>query len=206
MSQNYPSTAYARPAYDRTTAGSAHQWSELQGISDGSQKCYAYYNNTPDSAIAALCSLDKYVTGTKGTFNGILAFSQGAGLAIMYLLYWRHLYPDQPFPVQFLVLFSPIGVYSPEAWLERRILEKVTRSPNPLPLPTAIFWGIEDYEEVKHDVENSKQIFVKEKGYWNYQHSGTHEVPTGTMGEDMPNIIRVSNRAISEARMYESLC
>ncbi|KAF2441994.1 hypothetical protein P171DRAFT_433589 [Karstenula rhodostoma CBS 690.94] len=79
---------------------------ELEHISDATKPHFSYHNNTPESALEALGALDEYLA-SETPFDGILAFSQGAGLALIYARYFLHLHPERPLPFRCLLLFSP---------------------------------------------------------------------------------------------------
>lgn len=169
---------------------------ELENISNLTKPHFAYHDNTPESAIEALGALDRYLASER-PFDGILAFSQGAGLALIYTRYFHHLYPDRPLPFGCLLLFSPLGLSDPVVWLQTGELRKLVGTDQPLSLSMAVIFGKHDLVQVIVETEDIHTMIQAEMGCWTYVHSGGHHIPNGNPKEDLKGTVRVLRRAIA---------
>ncbi len=82
-------------------------------------KSLAYYDGWKaedvEAAHEAHCST---LEDEEVPFDGVLAFSQGASLAISYVISQRILHPDEPPPFRFGVFFTPGFILSPRSKLQ----------------------------------------------------------------------------------------
>lgn len=74
----------------------------------------AYYEDAAFSGTAKAHKLVEEAIEVDGPFDGIVGFSQGAGLAISYLLHQRITKPNEPSAFKFGLFFSTSFVLSPD--------------------------------------------------------------------------------------------
>jgi dienelactone hydrolase len=167
----------------------------LTDISKADNPHYAYTD--PDSAesyLTALDQLEAYIS-RDGGFDGILAFSQGAGLAIQYMARKRI---EGTRPLKCAILFAPTGVGDVFAWNERREKRLLKQLPNgeKIGVPVALIWGAQD--EWRDMFEKDMQLF-EEKNLWGFEHEGGHEIPGLNMKTSFRGVVKVVRRAITQA-------
>ncbi|RWA09366.1 hypothetical protein EKO27_g5734 [Xylaria grammica] len=109
---------------------------QLSNLSSPSSRHYAYYDLTShDSFIAVLDNLESDIK-TEGRFDDVTTFSQGASLVAMLLVRRQYLEPKEEALFRCVILFSPVQVYDPVAYLERgrgmRVLEEIAQGVEPL--------------------------------------------------------------------------
>jgi hypothetical protein len=86
---------------------------ELAGLYHG--KTLAWYDGCNSDQVALAHELvAELLAAEEQPFDAILANSQGASLAISYLLHQQILHPNQPLPIRFAVLFTPGIIISPD--------------------------------------------------------------------------------------------
>jgi hypothetical protein len=147
-----------------------------------------------------LDQLDAYIK-RDGGFDGILAFSQGAGLAIQYLARRK---VEGMRTLKCALLFAPTGVGDVFAWAEskqKRLLKQLPHGEK-IDVPTALIWGARD--EWKEMFEHDMQLFDV-KNLWRFEHEGGHEVPGPNMKSSFRGVIRVVRRAITQAVLEPTL-
>lgn len=79
----------------------------------------AYYDSPACSDVAKAHALIEETVEVDGPFDGIVGFSQGAGLAMAYLLHHRINFPDTPSPFKFAMFFSTSSLQSPDQSYKR---------------------------------------------------------------------------------------
>jgi hypothetical protein len=172
---------------------------ELNNLSDPSNEHYAYYDITsPSSFVMALDQLDAYIAA-EGPFDGVIGYSHGAGLAAMLLVRNKHLKPSNPPLFRVAILFSPVSVYDPVAYLERqevRVLDDVGGGPPAIDIPVVIVYG--DRDPRKDECKGVKAI-CNPKAVWEYVHDGGHEVPGVRAKGALPETIKFARRGITTA-------
>ena len=134
----------------------------------------------------------------EGPFNGVLAFSQGAGLAAMHIVRKAIQAPSQPPPFKFAVFMSCSAVYNPEAWLEHggvRVLDPKEVG-QLVQIPTTHIWGKNDHLReqsgiMKNLCNQDKVSFVI--------HDGGHEVPRTASKQDLLDCVKAIRRTITRA-------
>jgi predicted esterase len=136
-------------------------------------------------------------------FDGILAFSQGAGLALIYTRYFLHLYPEKPLPFRCLLLFSPVGLSDPVIWLQTGELRKLAGASRPFNIPVAVVVGQHDLPRVKLETEDIQELVQAEKGCWKYVHTGGHDIPNGNAKEELRGTVRTLRRAIAQVQIMD---
>lgn len=136
----------------------------------------------------------------EGPFDGVLAFSQGAGLAAMHLVNKSMQEPKQDPHFKVAILISCVAVYDPVAWLNHgqvRVLDP-TIDGQPIRIPTAHIWGIEDGLQSECKVlselsdKTSRAISV---------HGGGHEVPGLSTRGAVKDAVQAIRRAIAIAML-----
>lgn len=78
-------------------------------------KSLAYYDKWGAEDIEQAHELlDATIDEEESPFDGIIAYSQGASLAISYILQQQSLHPEKPPPFRFGVFFTPAFILSPD--------------------------------------------------------------------------------------------
>ena len=134
----------------------------------------------------------------EGPFDGVLAFSQGAGLAAMHLVHQSLREPKQKPSFKVAILISCIAVYDPIAWLQHGEVRTMDSALDgqPISIPTAHVWGAEDGRRPESKAvgnlsnETSRNVFV---------HEGGHEVPGLSTQGAVNGAVRAIRRAITLA-------
>ncbi|KAF2010558.1 hypothetical protein BU24DRAFT_318592, partial [Aaosphaeria arxii CBS 175.79] len=86
---------------------------ELQGVAQGQQKYFGYFDPSHASTyLEAYYQLDDFLK-REGPFDGVFAFSQGAGLTIAYMARERVEHPNSVPAFKCAVLLSPTAVGDP---------------------------------------------------------------------------------------------
>ena len=149
--------------------------------------------------MAALDDLSAYIA-TDGPFDGVMAFSQGAGLAASLMLRDLQQTPQtHEAPLFKCAIFFSGGVPADPVALSRgemRLLDAATDG-SPLRLPTAHIWGRNDAEYPTFGPvlsglcsPNEREVVV---------HDGEHEVP-GSRDRDAVNAsVRAVRRTVERA-------
>ncbi|KAF2177056.1 hypothetical protein K469DRAFT_677761 [Zopfia rhizophila CBS 207.26] len=177
---------------------------ELVNLSDPSEQHYAYYDITsPSSFVTAVDDLEAYIAA-EGPFDGVIAYSHGAGLAAMLLVRRQHLAPSAPPLFRVAILFSPISVYDPVAYAQRgevRVLDSVGEGGAPaINIPTVMVYGEGDPR--KGECEGVRNI-CNQECLWVYVHEGGHEVPGIGVKSALPETVKIARRGITTAELSE---
>lgn len=183
------------------TAGVLLTYVEWAALSNPTNQHFAYYDiASPSSFIAALDNLEGYIK-TEGPFDGVIAYSQGAGLAAMLLIRSQYLHPGDACLFRCAILFSPIRIYDPVAYLERgeiRVLEQLGPRTAPLPIPVVIIYG--EADERKDECRGVQAICDPDLLYV-FAHEGGHEVPSIGVKQDIPAVVKAARRGITRAEL-----
>ncbi|KAI9046006.1 uncharacterized protein KD926_005952 [Aspergillus affinis] len=151
------------------------------------EKAFSYVDPVDaESWIQAVEGLDQYVTN-EGPFDGVIGFSAGASLAILWLL-WRQ--QKQDIPVKMGVFFS--NAHGPDHLKELG----VSLSSEDLNLPTAHIWGSCDDGQGQFTAKcgwgackaDRRSVYIHGKG---------HEIPTAP--DDTIGMVKAIDRAILRA-------
>ncbi|ORX96599.1 serine hydrolase FSH [Clohesyomyces aquaticus] len=115
---------------------------------------WAYYKDPAFDSIAQAHELIEEAIEVEGPFDGILGFSQGAALAMSYLLHQRITRPDEPSKFKFGVFFSTGFIVSPECnYKENEIMAILNRLTDD---DTRTFYEIIlDPAHRQHDITNA---------------------------------------------------
>lgn len=174
---------------------------ELATLTNPSNQHYAYYDITsPASFIAALDSLEAYVEA-EGPFDGVIAYSQGAGLAAMLLVRRHFLQPEAAPLFRCAILFSPNQVYDPVSYVEKgevRVLNQVSDGMRPLSIPAVIIYG--EADERKDECRGLQGIFDPDH-LSVFVHEGGHEIPGIGVKSGLPGTVKASRRGITRAEL-----
>lgn len=169
-------------------------------MSSAEDKYYAYFDpSSVPSYIRAVEQLNDYISA-EGPFDGVLAFSQGAGLAAMHLVHKSLQEPKQDPHFKVAILISCVAVYDPVAWLKHgqvRVLDPVIDG-QPINIPTAHIWGVQDGLQSECKVlselsdKTSRAISV---------HGGGHEVPSLSTQGAVKDAVQAIRRAVAIAML-----
>jgi predicted esterase len=173
---------------------------ELASYSNSSDEHYAYYGMSDTSFIAALDDLEAYIEA-EGPYDGVMAYSQGAGLATMLLVRRQHLHPDKAPPFRCAILFSPVQVYDPVAYLDNgavAVLDGNTRLMGKLQIPVSIIFG--ETDERKNEAKSVESICGPSL-LSALVHKGGHEVPGAGSKNDLLEAVKAARRAITRAEL-----
>ncbi|PVH93386.1 hypothetical protein DM02DRAFT_696173 [Periconia macrospinosa] len=165
----------------------------LEAISNPNTQHYCYFQlDSPSDFINALDQLDKYMA-SEGPFDGVMAFSQGAGLAAMYIV--RSHLDGKPPPFRCAVLLAPNHVYDPAAWLEQGVVQlfDVQAHGRPIKIPTALVYGEKDPWK---DRSESVVGLCEENRVFVARHSGGHDVPGLVAKDSVPEAVKMIRRVI----------
>ncbi|KAI7783991.1 hypothetical protein LA080_011016 [Diaporthe eres] len=92
---------------------------------------YSYVTGyAPDEVSSALDDLDHFIE-QNGPFDGVLGFSQGASIAATYILDYQLRRPEEQPPFNFAVLFSSVGVCSPDKSCNEEIVQSFLTNADP---------------------------------------------------------------------------
>ncbi|KAF2804407.1 uncharacterized protein BDZ99DRAFT_398015 [Mytilinidion resinicola] len=197
----------------RHELGDDHTYEFVQGtqewpmapVSNANVPHYAYYDYSVGAFIDALDALEKYIK-VEGPFDGVLGFSQGAGLAVMYLVRHAHLYPTAPLPFKCAIVISSIGVYDPFIWFSTGHSVELDHMPpgvRKIGIPVALIWGEKDGAESKREGEAMRNLF-EDEGVWTFVHGGGHDVPGPNIKDSVKGSVRAIRRAVTQARLSSS--
>ena len=171
---------------------------ELAGVSNPEDQHYAYAD--PGSAqtyLTALDQIDAFVSA-EGPFDGVFAFSQGAGLAIQYMVRKKTRDPDGPGVFKCAILFAPTAA-GDENWYQKTgQMRLLKRLPEGLLLdtPTALIWGAKDEWR---DMFEKDCVVWEEGSLWQCMHDGGHEIPGLNMKGAIKATVKVIRRAVTDA-------
>ena len=154
---------------------------------------YADFDNPP-SSLAAVNQLETYVAA-EGPFDGVLAFSQGATIAVTYLANVGK--AGRPLPFKCAIFLSAEGVLDVDLLADGQM--KVLASENIaglITIPTAHIWGLGGDSSVRpaavHAVcaPGRSEVFV---------HEGGQEIPGVASPTGVKGCVRAMRRVISLA-------
>ena len=166
---------------------------------------FAYFDEEDAATMdTAIDQLDKYIK-IEGPFDGIMGFSQGAGLAAMLILRAGKTivssedtkddsFPPRPFKCAVFLSAEPPA--NPEA-LKRGHIEWMKQNStayDPITIPTAHIWGCNDniYPEfgpVLYELCDESQKLK-------YVHAGGHEVPGHKAKDDATKAVQAIRRVL----------
>ena len=174
---------------------------ELASLSNQSDQHYSYYDDkSNDSFIAALDSLEAYVEA-EGPFDGVMAYSQGAGLVAMLLVRRQCLCPDITPLFRCAILFSPGNVFDPLAYLETgevKVLDRVPAGRSALSIPVVIIYGEEDE---MGDGSSQFAALCNPDLLSVYVHEGGHEVPGLGANKGLQEAVKTARRGVIRAEL-----
>ncbi|KAI0889176.1 serine hydrolase FSH [Annulohypoxylon maeteangense] len=169
----------------------------LDGVASPEKEYFAYSDPTvPASMSKAVANLDAYVDA-QGPFDGVLAFSEGAGLTASYIAWKFRQDParQKVSPMfKFAVFFSSLDTFDPE---------QIGKGSNSRPLlaqdngeiihiPTVHIWGRNDRLTGAPRVRGICASQAREE----YIHDGGHEVPGARMADAVKTTARLMRRAM----------
>ncbi|KAI0190175.1 DUF341 domain protein [Xylaria flabelliformis] len=141
-----------------------------------------------DSCAKALDDLESYMRA-EGPFDAVMAFSQGASLAVSYIA--QRMGQDLSLlnvPMfKSAVLFSPIAALHPSLTLDAAVDGEV------IDIPTALIWGRNDSVADTASISGLITPRLRET----YVHNGGHEIPGPRMKDDVRNVVQLIRRVMS---------
>jgi pimeloyl-ACP methyl ester carboxylesterase len=176
---------------------------ELQGSVSSTDEFFAYADFTDQSScLDALNHFDRYIAA-EGPFDGVLAFSQGAALALAYLAqrWTQDPVGERLTPViKCAVFFSPRNAYDAALQRVADITAATRLSPADITgvicIPTAHIWGRND-----SDTDASSVIgLCSSAGRETYIHHGAHEIPGARTNAAVKACVQAIRRVISTAQ------
>jgi len=182
---------------------------ELATLADKSKTYWSYHDMSSHAGfIAALDNLESYVLA-EGPFDGVMAYSQGAGLAAMLLVRRQHLYPLEPPLFKCAIFFSPLQVYDPAAYAERGEVKVLGQGQEQehegggtaaaaVSIPTAIIYGVSDERK---DECVGLQAICDATRLSVFVHEGGHQVPGLGAKDGLLGSVRMARRAITLAKV-----
>lgn len=145
-------------------------------------------------------TLEAYVEA-EGPFDGVLAYSQGAGLVAMLLVRRQYLRPDQAPLFRCAILFSPGHVFDPLTYLETgevKVLDHIPSGMSALSIPIVIIYGKED--ELRDGC--SQLAALCEPNLLSvYVHEGGHEVPGLGAKLGLLEAVKIARRGVIRAEL-----
>ncbi|KAF2174702.1 hypothetical protein K469DRAFT_772249 [Zopfia rhizophila CBS 207.26] len=174
---------------------------ELVAFFPVNDEYYDYWGNSMESKIKAVTDLERMLE-KEDPFDGVLAFSQGAMLAITYILREAKLQPtkhhiDPAFKVA--IFFSAIKPVD-SVLLEETGIEAFVDSNGDHPLvriPTAHIWGRSDKTWSKDSKEVAGLCDPEKRAI--YIHDGGHEVPGSKDSNTLYAVVHTVRRTIDAA-------
>ncbi|KAL4914901.1 serine hydrolase FSH [Aspergillus aurantiobrunneus] len=160
----------------------------------GDEKTFSYCDPADAASwLKALELLEQYVAA-EGPYDGVLGFSLGANIAMLWMIHRQQHRPHEPLPSRVGVFFSnTFGLIDLDALRQGQVryAEKLSEC---LDLPTAHVWGAKDGGG--EDARVTSQVY-KAGTRSTYVHGKAHEISTA--GEDVMGMVKAINRAIGEA-------
>ncbi|KAI1772030.1 DUF341 domain protein [Hypoxylon cercidicola] len=176
---------------------------EFEGVASPSDNFFQYaaFDNLA-SYVTALDQLDAYLR-IEGPFDGILAFSQGAAIAITYLVrrMWQNPVAEHKYPTfKCAIFFSAGGAYDPTL-LEKGEVRLLTPEVDGevIHIPTMHVWGSRD------DTVNALEAsaICKTESRQIHVHGGGHEIPGVRMDNDLRSCVTLMRRVVAMAGREE---
>jgi hypothetical protein len=171
--------------------------SDIKSYYPTTDEYYSYYLPDSTSILQALSDLDRYVQA-EGPFDGVMGFSQGAGLLATYMIRLSEEHAQMPLPFKCAVFFSAANTFDWRALQQGhvKLIEQEAKLPL-LSLPTAHIWGVKDQDHLK-EMDLLSRVCDKRLRY-TYVHSEGHEIPSARMGDAVQGCIAAIRRAVEKA-------
>ncbi|KAF2438544.1 hypothetical protein P171DRAFT_437007 [Karstenula rhodostoma CBS 690.94] len=173
---------------------------EISHFSNPDACHFQYFDPNARSYLRALQCLETYIQ-MNGPFDGVFGFSQGAGLALMYLIRHKHLHPYAPQPFKLAVLSLRVGVYDLGQWMKNGIsvpLLSMPRGLSKIDLPVAVVWGENDWDAAKFEATTTTAP-VRDEDVWTFVHAGGHEPPSPKVEGSIIGAVKAINTAVTQA-------
>jgi hypothetical protein len=146
----------------------------------------------------ALDQLDSYLV-SEGPFDGVLGFSQGALLALLYILWHRNNDSEHRAPFRCAILLSLTG--SVEQVLDILSLSNPVSTLKTVCVPTVMIWGQQDTYATSQVLLDE---FWKDNEVWKFVHIGAHEMPGLSVVDSLPGAVQNIRRVIFQASNVNS--
>ena len=166
---------------------------------------YAYYDpSSIPSYIRAVEQLNDYVS-IEGPFDGVMAFSQGAGLAAMYLVHKSLQEPRQDSPFKVAIFISSIAaIYDPVTWFKDSQIRRLDPAVDgqPISIPTAHIWGTQD--ELQSECKTVSELSDKASRAV-FIHDSGHRVPSSSSQGAIAGAVQAIRRAVTTAMLEQEI-
>ncbi|CZR69184.1 uncharacterized protein PAC_19084 [Phialocephala subalpina] len=177
---------------------------EISSLFNPDDSYYSYFDpNSVNSALEALRQLEEYIIA-EGPFDGVLAFSQGAGLVAMHIIYQSLQNPRRnPVPpFKFAIFLSSIPVYDLRGVENGTGIRKLDPALDGhlIRIPTTHIWG--EHEVHKADGELLESL-CEQKMTATFVHDGGHEVPGLSGKSAVTGTVKAMRRSIFNALLLE---
>jgi hypothetical protein len=173
---------------------------ELEQISDPNKPHWAYFDPTcPFSCIKALDQLGAYLA-IEGPFDGVIGFSQGALLAIAYMLRYQQQNPQGAQPFKCAVLIAWTNAHKFLNWLRAEAIQDLAIPPAggaPINIPTVAILGEQDAASTN---DGTTIKLFNEKTLSVFVHQGGHETPGPNIPDSLSGSVKVIRRAVFQAQ------
>ncbi|KAL8626914.1 hypothetical protein Q9189_007395 [Teloschistes chrysophthalmus] len=161
---------------------------------------YAYYVPAiRDTVREALDDLDEYIA-EEGPFDGVLAFSQGACLAVMHLVRQSVEHRSNTPSFRCAIFIACPNVYDLAAFVEHGEFRCLNPKDDghPIEIPTVHIWGEQDglSEQSRGVSELCKPSMATV-----FVHEGSHEVPKSSGKSTLAGSVKAMRRGITLAAL-----
>lgn len=159
---------------------------------------FTYVDKTsPKQVLDVLSDLRKHLS-TEGPYDGVLAFSEGAALAAMFLIQVTTQCPNQAPPFRVAVFFSG-GVPVCPAALARDEIELLSFETHGIQIriPTVHVWGKNDTEYPHFGPVLRELCEPKERSV--FVHEGGHQIPRVTDKQGLAGTVKAIKRGLARA-------
>ncbi|KAI9154918.1 Hydrolase FUB4 [Paramyrothecium foliicola] len=174
---------------------------ELAAFSNTSTQHYSYYDlNSQESFVEAMDSLEAYIEA-EGPFDGVMAYSQGAGLVTMLLVRRYYLRPEKPSLFRCAILFSPVQVYDFHSYMqtgELKLLDGDEPRDAALSIPVVVVYGEADDRKAEC---RGVQTICDPKLMSIFVHKGGHEIPGAKDKNELLDAVMMARRGITNAEL-----
>lgn len=193
-----PGTTPLHVMYSR---GTTLTLTEIKAFYPSNDTYFQYCGRSAASVSRALSQLHTFII-EEGPFDGVIGFSQGAGLIATYLIQINQQQPETPLPFRCAIFFSSAAPIDARTLHTDKVEMIESGSTFPLlTLPTAHIWGSRDVQskdqaEMLYSLCDTSQrdCFVHGEG---------HEIPGARAKEDVESCVRIIRRTIERASIEQ---
>ncbi|KAH8691693.1 serine hydrolase FSH [Phaeosphaeriaceae sp. PMI808] len=173
----------------------------LAGISDPEKLHWGYFDPANlSSCAAALDQLGVYLA-IEGPFDGVMGFSQGALLAIAYMVRYQHENPQAAQPFKCAILIASTNACELLDLLRAETIPGLPVGVTPINLPAAVIVGEQDTSSTGD--ENTTQLFDRNT-LSVFVHGGGHEAPGPNIPNSLTGSVKVIRRAVFQGQHVDA--